>query len=471
MKKYSLILAAGKGTRMETDLPKCGYPILKKPMIEYIVDNMEQSVIDESVVVIGHKGEVIQEILKDRVSYAKQTEQLGTGHAVRAAKTFFKNKKGLVFIMPGDLPLISSNLINKVISSHLEMGNDLTLLSMIMDHPKGYGRIIRDEYNQIIKIVEENDLLEYQKEIKEVNTGIYVADIEILFNIIDQIKINERKQEYYLTDIVELMHQSYKVNTIIARYPHETMGVNDLYSASIAEKYIRDKVNKEFMLSGVAIVNPETVTLGDSIKIEKGAKILPNTTITGQTVIEKGAVIGPNTEIHNSHIKANAVIKHSLVYDSTVGENTTVGPFAHLRDQAKIGSDNRIGNFVEIKKSETKENTKAAHLAYIGDSQIGKNVNFGAGSITVNYDGLLKHQTIIGDDVFIGCNVNLIAPLEIGDNVFLAAGSTVVKNVPSGTLTIARSKQINKEDYAKNLVRPKISTERDAEELNEGDQK
>ncbi|WP_232361949.1 DapH/DapD/GlmU-related protein [Haploplasma modicum] len=261
------------------------------------------------------------------------------------------------------------------------------------------------------------------------------------------------------------MHKKYKVNSFLARHPHETMGVNDLYSISIAEKYIRDMVNKRHMLEGVSIINPETVTLGDNIIIERGAIILPNTTITGNTVIKKNAKIGPNTEIHDSVIHENVTVKHSLVYDSVVMENTTVGPFAHLREKTVIGKDNRIGNFVEVKKSTTGNNTKAAHLAYIGDSEVGNNVNFGCGSVTVNYDGVLKHKTKIGDDVFIGCNVNLIAPVEIGNNVFLAAGSTVTQNVPSGSLTIARSKQINKEDYAKNLIKPKKTIEQTADDI------
>lgn len=462
---YSLILAAGKGTRMESDLPKCGYPILRKPMIEYIVENMEKSVVDHSVVVVGHKKEYLIEILGDRVSYVTQDEQLGTAHAVLQAKEFFKDKEGSIFITAGDVPLIGSHLIDKIIRAHDEMGNDLTVVSMNVDYPKGYGRINRDEYGKIISIVEEADCNDFQRGIKEVNTGIYVADIKKLFEVLDLVKVNEKKNEYYLTDIVELMHKKYKVNSFLARHPHETMGVNDLYSISIAEKYIRDMVNKRHMLEGVSIINPETVTLGDNIIIEKGAVIFPNTTITGNTVIKKNAKIGPNTEIHDSIIHENVTVKHSLVYDSVVMENTTVGPFAHLRDKAVIGKDNRIGNFVEVKKSTIGNHTKAAHLAYIGDSEVGNNVNFGCGSVTVNYDGVSKHKTKIGDDVFIGCNVNLIAPVEIGDNVFLAAGSTVTQNVPSGSLTIARTKQINKEDYAKNLIRPKKTIEQTVDDI------
>lgn len=455
MKTYGLILAAGKGTRMQSDLPKCGYPILRKPMIEYIVENMESSIIDDIVVVVGHKKEYIKEILNGRVSYAEQTEQLGTGHAVLSAKELLANKEGVTFIIPGDVPLINDELINKILSAHSEMGNDLTVVSMVVDYPKGYGRILRDEYNTVIKIIEENDCNEYQKEIKEVNTGIYVVDNKKLFEALESIKLNERKKEYYLTDIVEIMSHHNKVNTFKVRNPEVTMGVNDLYAISIAEKYLRETINKNLMLSGVSIINPETVTIGHSVIVEKGAFILPNTTITGNSVIKSNAVVGPNSEIHNSIIHESAQIKHSLIYESEIGEFTTVGPFAHVRDHSVIGPKNRIGNFVEVKKSVTGTNTKAAHLSYIGDGEIGDNVNFGCGSITVNYDGKLKHKTIIGNDVFIGCNVNLIAPIEIGSNVFLAAGSTVTQNVPNGSLAIARNKQINKEDYYKHLIQPK----------------
>jgi len=360
--------------------------------------------------------------------------------------------------MPGDVPLVTKNLINKIFSAHDEMGNDLTVVSMIEEYPKGYGRIVRDEYGTITGIIEELDLLEHQKEINEVNTGIYVVKNEVLFDVLEKVELNEKKQEYYLTDIVKLMHKDYKVNSIVARHPHETMGVNDLYSIGIAEKYLRDYINKKHMTNGVSIINPETVTIGQGVKLEKGVVIYPNTTITGKSHLKTGSVVGPNTEIHNSIINEKVEVRHSFIFNSEVGKNSTVGPFAHLRDKALIGESVRIGNYVEIKNSKIGNGTKVAHLSYIGDSEVGQRVNFGAGSITVNYDGVLKHKTIIGDDVFIGCNVNLIAPINIGDNVLLAAGSTVTSDVPTGYMAIARNRQVNKEDYYKNLIRPKSKT-------------
>ncbi len=459
MKKYALILAAGKGTRMRTEMPKCAFPILKKPMIEYIIENIERSTIDETCVIVGHKKEVLEEILKDRVSYAYQAEQLGTGHAVMSAESVLGDKEGVTFILPGDMPLMEYPLMDKILRSHEEMGNDLTVVSMIMDYPKTYGRIVRDEYGLVTAIVEENDCNETQKLIKEVNSSVYVINNKLLFKYVKEIKRNERKGEYYLTDIVKLMHQNHKVNTFIVRNPMVTMGINDLYGISVAEKYLRDSINKSHMLNGVSMVNPETITIAHNAIIEPGVWIYPNSVILGNSVIKANAIIGPNAEVNDSIIHEHAEIRHSIVKDSEVGAYTTVGPFAHLRNHAIIGEHNRVGNFVEIKNSTTQENTKAAHLIYIGDSEVGKNVNFGCGSVTVNYDGVKKHKTIIGDDVFIGCNVNLIAPIKIEDQVFIAAGSTVTHDVPKGAMAIARNKQINKEDYAKHFIKAKGKAE------------
>lgn len=454
MKNYAMILAAGKGTRMKTALPKCAFPILKKPMIEYIIEHVEESSIDQTVAVVGYKKAVIEDLLTDRVSYAIQKEQLGTGHAALSAETVLKDKEGTTLILLGDMPLITSDIIDDILKNHSKSLNDLTVVTTHFMDPTGYGRIKRDEQGRIKAIVEENDATQEEKKITEVNTGIYAVDNQLLFETLRKIPLNERKDEYYLTDIVSMLHQSHKVGTHTLKDNSKVMGVNDLYHISIAEKYFRDAINKRHMLNGVSMINPETITIGHNVKIDANVTIYPNTTITGESIIQSGAHIGPNTEIHDSTIHHDAEIKHSLVYDSIVEARTTVGPFAHLREHAHIGKDNRIGNFVEVKKSKTGTNTKASHLAYIGDASVGKNVNFGCGSITVNYDGVNKHQTIIGDDVFIGCNTNLVAPIKVEDSVFIAAGSTVTKDIPKGALSIARSQQINKEDYAKNLIKP-----------------
>ena len=449
MKKYAIILAAGKGTRMKTDLPKCAYPLLKKPMIAYIVEHLYKStMIDELITVVGHKKEVIQEILNSTVKYAVQEEQLGTGHAVICAQDLITDNEGYTIILPGDMPLIDDSVIKAAIQEHIEFRHDLTVVSTVVDEPFGYGRIIRDEGGYLNAIIEENDASKEVKLINEINTGIYIIENKFLVPTLKKIKNNNAKKEYYLTDIVKIMKkEGFLVGTYLLEKSYKAMGINDLYTLSKAETILRHNINKALMRSGVAMINPDTITIGQNVVIDENVVIHPNTYITGNSHIAKGATIGPNTEIHNSKIGENVVCKHSLVYNSEVKKNSTIGPFAHLRDGAMIGENNRIGNFVEIKKSNTGDTFKSSHLAYIGDAEIGDNVNFGCGSITVNYDGFNKYKTIIGNDVFIGCNSNLIAPIKIEDNVIIAAGSTVDKNVPKGSLAIARAYQINKENY------------------------
>lgn len=453
---YALILAAGKGTRMKSEIPKCAYPILKKPMISYIVEKLEQTNnVNEIVCVVGYKKEVFYDLLQQRVTFVTQEKQLGTANAVLSAKVILENKKGTTLIVPGDVPLMSTKLTDKIINTHHASGNDLTVVSMIVDNPKGYGRILKDDDGNVEKIVEDKDATYAEKQIREVNSGVYVINNEYLFDVLKEVKTENKNQEYYLTDIVNLMYGKYKVGSFVVRDVHQVMGVNDLYQISIAERFLREDINRVHMTNGVSMVNPETITIGYDVVMEPGVTILPNTTITGKSVIKTGAIVGPNTEIHESEIHEDVIVKHSLIFDSTVMEKNTIGPFAHLRENAIVGIGNRIGNFVEIKNSQTGRETKAAHLSYIGDSSVGSRVNFGCGSITVNFDGVSKHKTNIGDDVFIGCNVNMIAPLNISNKVFIAAGSTVTKDIPEGSLAIARGRQVNKTDYYTHLIKPK----------------
>ena len=452
MINHALILAAGKGTRMKTELPKTLFPILKKPMIEYILDEIEKTSVKNIHLVVGHKKELLEKHLGDRVSYVHQDEQLGTGHAVMQAKQNLDQQPGATIILPGDMPLIDQTTLDEIIQSHNDSNELITLVTTVYENPHGYGRILRDNTNQVMGIVEELSANQIQKKVQEVNTGIMVIDNSVLFKYLDLVEEDPKKGEYYLTDIVSVfVERSHRINSYTIENNSTVMGVNDLVAIAEAEKYFRTNTNRMHMLNGISLINPETITIGHEVRLSSGIIIYPNTTITGDTFIEENAIIGPNTELHNATIKKEAQIRHSLIYDSEVGERTTVGPFAHLRNNANIGNDNRIGNFVEVKNSRTGKATKASHLAYIGDAQVGNNVNFGAGSITVNFDGINKHQTIIGNDVFIGCNTNLVAPLVIEDEVYIAAGSTITKNIPKGSLTIGRAKQINKENYYKKL--------------------
>ena len=439
----AIILAAGKGTRMKTDLPKCAFPILEKPMINYIMDALNKTKVEKKIVVVGHKKEVFYELLSD-VVFAEQKQQLGTADAVKAALDYLDDD-GISLIVPGDTPLIDYEKINSLIEVELTLNKDIVLLTTYLDDPTGYGRIIRED-GKIVRIAEEKDAYEDEKEIKEVNTGIMVVKNSFLKHAIYEIKNNNSKKEYYLTDLVMFAQD---ISSVILNDNELLYGINDKFALSVVETMARNQIIKKHILNGVNIISASTVTIYPDVEIEEDVTIYPNTVIRGHSVIKKGAVIGPNTELFNATILENAKVKHSVVYDSTIGEHSTIGPFAHVRMNTIIGPNNRIGNFVEVKNSILGDTTKASHLSYLGDSKIGNNVNIGCGSITVNYDGKRKSKTIIGNNVFVGCNSNLIAPVEIKDNAFIAAGSTITDNVDESDLAIARSRQINKKGYAK----------------------
>jgi bifunctional UDP-N-acetylglucosamine pyrophosphorylase/glucosamine-1-phosphate N-acetyltransferase len=402
---------------------------------------------------VGHQKELLTDTVGKRVQYVSQDEQLGTAHAVMQAEALLKDEPGSTLIMLGDMPLVDKETIESIINEHESTGNDLTLVTTHFSNPSGYGRVLRNDAANLVGIIEELSASDVQKTITEVNTGIYAVNNKVLFEALSKVKKDPLKGEYYLTDIIGILHGKVQLGTYTIQNNEIVMGVNDLVAIAEAEKYFRNQINTFHMRNGISMINPETITIGHEVKISEGVVIYPNTTITGKSIIEENAIIGPNTELHNAQIKKEVHVRHSLIYDSVVEEKTTVGPFAHLRNHAHIGPNNRIGNFVEVKNSKTGFDTKAAHLAYIGDASVGDNVNFGAGSITVNFDGIRKHQTNISDNVFIGCNTNLVAPINIGKNVFIAAGSTVTKDIPSGALAIERGKQINKEDYYKHLIK------------------
>ncbi len=444
---YAVILAAGKGTRMKTDLPKCAFPLLKKPMVEYLVDEIKKTSIDKIICVVGHKKEVLMDILQDKVEYAFQEEQLGTGHAVLCAKKIIGDNPGYTIIMPGDTPLIDEKIINSLIDAHLLNKNDVTIATIKLDNPTSFGRIKRNKENNIIKIVEEKDCSSEEKKIKEVNTGLYLIDNKLLFEALDKIDNKNASKEYYLTDIIEILSKTNKIGSFTIEDTYKIKGINDLYVLSKVENALRKDINKKHMLNGVNLINEDTITIAKDVTIESGTTIYPGCLITGKTTISKNCIIGPNSELHNAVIEQNVVVKQSVIYDSKVSQGASVGPFTHLRMNAIVGENDRIGNFVEIKKSTLGTKTNVAHLTYIGDTTCGSHVNFGCGTVTVNYDGVNKHQTIIGDNVFIGCNTNLIAPVTIGDNAFIAAGSTIYESLNPNSFSIARARQVTKENY------------------------
>ena len=448
MMNNAIILAAGKGTRMKTELPKCAFPLLKKPMVTYIIEALESISIDQIICVVGHKKEVLQDILKDRVKYAIQEEQLGTGHAVKCALDFIDDN-GYTIILPGDTPLIDKEILDQLIEVHKSNKNDFTIGTIALDNPFGFGRIVRDSSNSVLRIVEEKDASEEERKIKEINTGLFLVDNKLLKKALLEIKNNNAKGEYYLTDIVEILSKEAKIGTFTIKDTYKLNGINDLYTLSLVEKQFREAILKKHMLNGVNIVNPETVTIGNDVTIETGTTIYQGSLILGKTSIGRNCVVGPNSEIFNSTLKDGSKLLHSVCYDSTLEENSSVGPFSHIRMNTVVGQDNRIGNFVEMKNSVIGPKTNVAHLTYVGDTDCGGGVNFGCGTVTVNYDGKNKYRTTIGDNVFIGCNSNLIAPVNIGSESFIAAGSTITDSIDENDFAIARAKQVTKKGYAK----------------------
>lgn len=454
MDKCVLILAGGKGKRMKSDLPKVLHKVCGKEMLNHVIDVMRKSDFESINIIIGKGADQVKIATRDKnVTYSFQSEQLGTGHAVMCAKEFLKDKDGIVAIFAGDAPLISEDTVKKFIKFHKQGGYKATLLTSILEHPDGYGRIIRDSQNGVEKIVEHKDCSPDELKVKEINAAMYCFDIKILLNGLEKINNDNAQKEYYLTDMVEILR---KAGEKIGAMPidfEETLGVNSRVQLSEVERIMRNRINKKHMENGVTIIDPNCTYIGEDVQIEKDTIVYPGNVIEGNSIIKEGCILYPNSRIVNSVISENVIIQSSVILESKIGSNTTVGPFAYIRPETSIGSHARIGDFVEIKKSKIGDNTKVSHLTYIGDAEVGNDCNFGCGTVVVNYDGKEKHKTIIGNNSFIGCNTNLVSPVEVEDNTYIAAGSTITEKVPEGSLAIARARQVNKKDWVskKNL--------------------
>lgn len=447
MYKCALILAAGQGTRIKSNLPKVLHKVCGKEMVNHVIDTMRKAKIDDINVIIGRGADLVKEKTASRnVSYSLQEEQLGTGHAVKCAINFLKGKKGIVGVFAGDAPLIKSATIEKLFDTHIENNNSATLLSSIVEDPTGYGRIVR-EGNEVLKIVEHKDCTEEELKINEMNAAIYCFDIENLLSSLEKLSNDNKQGEYYLTDVIGILKdENKKVGALSIDY-EETIGVNSRVQLAEAEEVLRKRINKMHMENGVTLIDPSSTYIGDDVEIGRDTIIYPGNVIEGNTKIGEGVMIYPNSRISNSIIDNNVEIQSSVIVDSKIGERTTVGPFAYIRPESIIGNDARIGDFVEIKKSTIGNNTKVSHLTYIGDAKVGEHCNFGCGTVVVNYDGKKKNTTIIGNNSFIGCNTNLVSPVTVEDNTYIAAGSTIVNNVKEGELAVARAKQRNIEGW------------------------
>ncbi len=452
MNRFAIVLAAGKGTRMKSTLYKVLHPVCGKPMVEHVVDQVSKVAINEMYTIVGHGAEDVQTYLGDRSQYCLQEEQLGTGHAVQQAKDFLSRKEGTTLVVCGDTPLLTSETLEALLQTHEAAGAAVTVLTTHEEDPTGYGRIVRDDQGHVSRIVEQKDATEDVLRICEVNTGTYCFDNKKLFEALEEIKNNNAQGEYYLPDCIEIMKANGdQVAAYATSNRFETIGVNDRVALSKASLTMKERILTHHMRQGVTVVDPQSTFIEADVEIGSDTVLEPGTTIRKGTIIGSSATIGPNTELVRCSIGNNTTVRQSVVYDSTVGNGVQIGPFAHVRPDSFIENDVKIGNFVEVKKSRLGARSKASHLSYIGDADIGEDVNYSCGAITVNYDGKNKARTIIEDGAFIGCNANLLAPVTIGKEAFVAAGSTITDDVPGKALTIARARQVNKENYAEKL--------------------
>lgn len=425
MEFSALILAAGKGTRMKSDLPKVIHPLLGRPLVEYGINAVKALQPEQICLVIGHKASLVQEKLADLpfpLNFVIQKEQLGTGHAVQQGADLFQDYTGPVLILPGDAPLLTAETLGSLLEYHQSGGYSATILTTLLPNPHGYGRIIRDAAENVVAIVEEKDATPEERLIKEVNSAVYCFDSTQLYEALGAIDANNAQGEYYLTDVIAVLRQAgKKVGALAAAEPTEVLGVNTRVELAEAGKTLWRRKALELMLNGVTIMDPDT------------------------TYIDPETEIGPDTIIYPCVVIARGC---------QVGSNCQIGPFAYLRPGTQLADGVKVGDFVEIKNSQVGEGSKVPHHTYLGDAIVGQQVNIGAGTITCNFDGVAKHKTYIADRAFIGSNSNLVAPLTIGEGSYVAAGSTITKDVPAESLGVARSRQCNKDGWARQRKKP-----------------
>ncbi len=438
----AIILAAGEGSRMKSKKPKVLHEILNKKMIDYVIDGAKSCGAAQLCVVVGHKAEEVKAAISgEGVSFALQAEQKGTGHAVMMAGEFIDQQQDIL-ILYGDTPLIQGDTLEKLVKTHREENFSATVVSAIVENPEGYGRIIRDARGNFLKIVEHKDATADERKVKEINTGIYIFKGLALAAALGGLNNHNTQGEYYLTDCLELILKAGgRVGAVTAAEEKEFFGVNSRVQLAEAAKLMRERINRRHMENGVTLADPENTYIDADVKIGVDTVILPGCVLEGKTEIGEDCKIGPNSRLTDMRMGNGVTFQSSTGMESEIGDNTTVGPFAYIRPNCKIGQNVKIGDFVEVKNSTVGNGTKIPHLAYIGDTDAGQKVNFGCGSIMVNYDGEKKHRTVVEDHVFVGCNVNLVAPVTVKEGAYIAAGSTITKDVPEDVLAVARARQ------------------------------
>lgn len=450
--KNAIILAAGKGTRMKSKLYKVLHQVCGKPMVVHVLDQLEKAKIDNIITVVGYGAETVEEAIGTRAKFVLQKQQLGTGHAVMQAADLLEDLPGQTLVVSGDTPLFTADTFEKLFEYHTQRKAAVTILTSQAPDPTGYGRIVRNEVGIVERIVEQKDATKEEQAITEINTGVYCFDNQKLFAALKLLNNDNAQGEYYLTDVIAILK---KQDEIVTAYRmddfDESMGVNDRVALARANQLMQKRINTALMREGVTLLDPATTYIDAGVKVGNDTVIEGNVVIKGQTTIGSDCYIAAGSRIVDSTLHDNVTVTSSTLEEAKMHDGSNIGPNSHLRPQAEIGKDVHIGNFCEVKKAYIGEGTKVGHLSYIGDATLGKDINVGCGVVFVNYDGAAKHHTNVGDHAFIGSNSNLVAPVTIAKNSFVAAGSTITDDTEQFDLAIARARQTNKADYAKKL--------------------
>lgn len=450
----AVVLAAGKSTRMRSKLPKTLHPVCGTPLLVHILNALDTAGVGRRLVIVGHQADTVRATLNERfgagiIEYAEQTEQKGTGHAAQMAEPLLSEHRGTVLVLPGDTPLLSGEILAKLIAFHQECGAAATLLTTVLPHDAGsYGRILRDASGDVLGIVEARDATPEQLRVREINTSVYAFDGPSLFRSLRDLRPDNAQGELYLTDVVRLLRAAGQtVTALISPDPDIVLGVNTRVELAEVSAKMRAHILRNLMLSGVSIIDPASTFVEAGVRVGPDTVIHPFTHLVGETVIGEDGVIGPHAHLIDARLGDRVRVRSCYIEGSEIGDDCVVGPFARIRPGSKLASNVRIGNFVETKAAILHEGVAAGHLSYLGDAEIGAHTNIGAGTITCNYDGYKKSRTTIGARSFVGTNTTLVAPVTIGDNAFTAAGSVITENVPDDALAIARERQTVKEGW------------------------
>ncbi len=442
----AIVLAAGEGTRMKSSTSKVLHTIAGRSILGHVLEALAPLAPKDLRVVVGSQRESVEGHVREIAPHATtvfQAERNGTGHAVQLALEGIK-AEGNVVILAGDTPLLTSFTLTEFLEAHIESENDVSVLTAQLPDPTGYGRIVRDEFGAIVRIVEQRDATEEEQEIDEINTGVYLFTAAALTQSIHKISNNNSQGELYLTDVIALIKaETNKAGAILSNDYTETLGINDRSQLAECAAIMRDRINDAHMRAGISIIDPTTTWIDATVKIEANATIYPGSWLQGTTSVAEDAVIGPRTTLHNVSVGAGALVLESHCTDSTIGEKSNVGPFSFLRPGSSLAAGAKVGAYVEVKNSSIGAGSKVPHLSYVGDATIGSGSNIGAATIFVNYDGVEKHRTVVGDEVRIGSDTMLVAPVTIGDGAYTAAGSVITEDVPAGSIAVARAKQRN----------------------------